>query len=106
MGMGHEFLIKKFVDDSGHAAAEFYTNRTAVHLMTEMLEAQTEGDRLMQLDVVLANPPYSIKQWDRDACSADPWEFNLYLRVSTYVLVRIFLFSIFWYGNLLLTIFR
>src|SRR2546421_11049529 len=26
-----------------------------------------ERDRLMQVDVVLANPPYSIKQWDREA---------------------------------------
>ena len=146
LGVGYEFLIKKFADDSGHTAAEFYTNRTVVHLMTEMLEpkpgesiydptcgsagmllsavthlkrqnkewrnlrlfgqernlltsaigrmnlflhgivrgdtlanpAFVEGDRLMQFDVVLANPPYSIKQWDRDAWSADPWGRNLY----------------------------
>ena len=26
----------------------------------------------------LANPPYSIKQWDRDAFAADPWGRNLY----------------------------
>ena len=149
--MGYEFLIKKFADDSGHTAAEFYTNRTVVHLMTEMLEpkpgesiydptcgsagmllsavahlkrqnkewrnlrlfgqernlltsaigrmnlflhgiedfrivrgdtlanpAFVEGDRLMQFDVVLANPPYSIKQWDRGAWSTDPWGRNLY----------------------------
>jgi type I restriction enzyme M protein len=24
-----------------------------------------QGGRLMQFDVVLANPPYSIKQWNR-----------------------------------------
>ena len=151
LGVGYEFLIKKFADDSGHTAAEFYTNRTVVHLMTEMLEpkpgesiydptcgsagmllsavahlkrqnkewrnlrlfgqernlltsaigrmnlflhgiedfrivrgdtlanpAFVEGDRLMQFDVVLANPPYSIKQWDRDAWSADPWGRNIY----------------------------
>jgi type I restriction enzyme M protein len=151
LGVGYEFLIKKFADDSGHTAAEFYTNRTVVHLMTEMLEpkpgesiydptcgsagmllsavahlkrqnkewrnlrlfgqernlltsaigrmnlflhgiedfrivrgdtlanpAFVEGDRLKQFDVVLANPPYSIKQWDRDAWSADPWGRNLY----------------------------
>jgi len=30
---------KKFADDSGHTAAEFYTNRTLVHLMTLMLGA-------------------------------------------------------------------
>ncbi len=151
LGVGYEFLIKKFADDSGHTAAEFYTNRTVVHLMTEMLSpkpgesiydptcgsagmllsavahlrhqnkewrnlrlfgqernlltsaigrmnlflhgiedfkivrgdtlanpAFVEGDRLMQFDMVLANPPYSIKQWDRDAWSSDPWGRNIY----------------------------
>ena len=151
LGVGYEFLIKKFADDSGHTAAEFYTNRTVVHLMTEMLmpkpgesiydptcgsagmllssvahlkrqnkewrnlrlfgqernlltsaigrmnlflhgiedfrivradtlanPAFVKEDRLMRFDVVLANPPYSIKQWDRDAWSADPWGRNIY----------------------------
>ena len=31
LGNGYEFLIKKFADDSGHTAQEFYTNRTLVH---------------------------------------------------------------------------
>jgi type I restriction enzyme M protein len=151
LGQGYEYLIKKFADDSGHTAAEFYTNRTVVHLMTEMLDLQSgesvydptcgsggmllsciahlrnqskewrnvrlygqernlmtssiarmncflhgiedfriergdtlsdpkfvEGDRLQRFDVVLANPPYSIKQWDRDAFAADPWGRNLF----------------------------
>jgi type I restriction enzyme M protein len=151
LGQGYEYLIKKFADDSGHTAAEFYTNRTVVHLMTEMLEPQpgesiydptcgsggmllscithlrrhgqewrnvrlygqernlmtssiarmncflhgiedfqivrgdtlsepklVQGDRLMRFDVVLANPPYSIKQWDREAFASDPWGRNLY----------------------------
>ena len=151
LGQGYEYLIKKFADDSGHTAAEFYTNRTVVHLMTEMLDVQpgesvydptcgsggmllsciahlqnqkkewrnvklygqernlmtssiarmncflhgiedfriergdtlaepklVEGDRLQRFDVVLANPPYSIKQWDRDAFASDPWGRNLY----------------------------
>ena len=37
-----------------------------------------QGDRLMQFDVVLANPPYSIKQWDRAAFAKDPWGRNGY----------------------------
>jgi type I restriction enzyme M protein len=37
-----------------------------------------QGDRLMRFDVVLANPPYSIKQWDRDTFASDPWGRNLY----------------------------
>ena len=40
MGMSYEFLIKKFADDSGHTAAEFYTNRTIVTLMSELLDPQ------------------------------------------------------------------
>ena len=40
LGNAYEYLIKKFADDSGHTAAEFYTNRTVVHLMTQMLDPQ------------------------------------------------------------------
>ncbi|MFZ5447065.1 MAG: N-6 DNA methylase [Thermodesulfobacteriota bacterium] len=151
LGNGYEYLIKKFADDSGHTAAEFYTNRTLVHLMTEMLDVQpgesvydptcgsggmllsciahlrrqnkewrnvrlygqernlmtsaiarmncflhgvedfhivrgdtlaspkfVEGDRLRRFDVVLANPPYSLKQWNRSAFTNDPWGRNLF----------------------------
>jgi len=148
-GQGYEYLIKKFADDSGHTAAEFYTNRTVVHLMTEMmrprpgdsvydptcgtggmllscvahlrrekLEYRTlklygqelnlitsaiarmnlflhglddfrvargdtlsepkflDADRVRQFDVILANPPYSIKKWDRAKWEADPYGRN------------------------------
>jgi type I restriction enzyme M protein len=151
LGNAYEFLIKKFADDSGHTAQEFYTNRTLVHLMTLMLEPEpgesvydptcgtggmllsaavelrqqgkehrslrlygqelnlmtsaiarmnlflhgiedfeiergntlsdpkfVEGDRLRQFDVVLANPPYSISQWDRTLFSTDPWGRNIW----------------------------
>jgi type I restriction enzyme M protein len=151
LGQAYEFLIKKFADDSGHTAAEFYTNRTLVHLMTRMLlpkpgesiydptcgtggmllsaavelkrqgkEWRTlklygqernlmtsaiartnlflhgiedfrvergdtldqptfvEGDRLKTFDVVMANPPYSIKQWNRDAWASDRFGRNIY----------------------------
>src|SRR5438552_4300233 len=37
LGIAYEFLIKKFADDSGHTAAEFYTNRTLVRQMTRLL---------------------------------------------------------------------
>ena len=40
LGNGYEYLIKQFADDSGHTAQEFYTNRTLVHLMAQMLEPQ------------------------------------------------------------------
>ncbi len=149
LGNAYEFLIKKFADDSGHTAAEFYTNRTVVHLMTQLLTPQAgesiydptcgtggmlisaldevkrsggeyrtlklygqernlrtsslarmnlfllgvedfdisrgdtladpkhiEGDRLRQFDVILANPPYSIKQWNREAWTIDKWGRN------------------------------
>ena len=149
-GQAYEFLIKKFADDSGHTAAEFYTNRTVVHLMTQLLDPQPgesiydptcgtggmllsalvevkrsggeyrtlklfgqeinlttsaiarmnlflhgvedfeiargdtladprflEGDRLRAFDVVFANPPYSIKQWNREAFASDPYGRNV-----------------------------
>lgn len=152
LGNGYEFLIKKFADDSGHTAQEFYTNRTLVHLMTLMLEPQpgesvydptcgtggmlistaaevkrqgkewrnlklygqelnygtsaiarmnlflhgiadgqvAHGDTLTRpgflnskgglqtFDVVLANPPYSIKAWNRDAFANDPYGRNMW----------------------------
>ena len=146
LGNGYEYLIKQFADDSGHTAQEFYTNRTLVHLMAQMLEpkagetiydptcgtggmlisclvevkrnggdtrtiglygqerinitaaiarmnlvlhgvsdfdirsgntlhepALIEGDQLKTFDVVLANPPYSIKKWNREAWQSDQW---------------------------------
>lgn len=149
LGNGYEFLVKKFADDSGHTAQEFYTNRTVVHLMVQMLAprpgeriydptcgtggmlisalaevkrkggehrtlklfgqernhmtasiarmnlvlhgvedsevargdtlaapAFTENDRLRTFDVVVANPPYSIKQWNREGWTTDPWGRN------------------------------
>lgn len=149
LGNGYEFLIKKFADDSGHTAQEFYTNRTVVHLMVQMLDPQpgeriydptcgtggmlisalaevkrkggehrtlklfgqernhmtaaiarmnlvlhgvkdseivrgdtlaapmfAESDQLRTFDIVLANPPYSIKQWNREAWTSDPWGRN------------------------------
>lgn len=149
LGNGYEFLIKKFADDSGHTAQEFYTNRTVVHLMAQMLDPKpgesiydptcgtggmlisalaevkrkkgehrtlrlygqernhmtaaiarmnlvlhgvddfeiargdtladprfAEQDRLRTFDVVLANPPYSIKQWNREGWQTDSWGRN------------------------------
>ena len=149
LGQGYEYLIKKFADDSGHTAQEFYTNRTVVHLMTEMLKPESgesiydptcgsagmlisaiaylkakgkewrnvavygqeinaltsaigrmnlflhgvkdfsivngdtlkapafvESGKLKQFDLILANPPYSISQWDREAFSADKYGRN------------------------------
>ena len=35
-----------------------------------------ERDRLRTFDVALANPPYSIKKWNREAWSSDPWGRN------------------------------
>jgi type I restriction enzyme M protein len=35
-----------------------------------------DRDRLRTFDVVLANPPYSIKQWNREGWQSDPWGRN------------------------------
>lgn len=149
LGQGYEYLIKKFADDSGHTAQEFYTNRTVVHLMTEMLKPEPgesiydptcgsagmlisaiaylkaqgkewrnvavygqeinaltsaigrmnlflhgvkdftivnddtlknpafiQNGQLQTFDLVLANPPYSISQWDRAAFESDKYGRN------------------------------
>jgi type I restriction enzyme M protein len=46
LGNAYEFLIKKFADDSGHTAQEFYTNRTVVHLMVQLLQPQPGREHL------------------------------------------------------------
>ena len=38
--------------------------------------ALIEGDRPKAFDVVLANPPYSIKKWNREAWHSDQWGRN------------------------------
>jgi type I restriction enzyme M protein len=37
-----------------------------------------ENDQLRTFDVVLANPPYSISQWNREAWSSDRWGRNAF----------------------------
>lgn len=37
-----------------------------------------ENDQLRRFDVALANPPYSIKQWNRSAWETDPYGRNMY----------------------------
>jgi len=151
LGNAYEYLIKEFADDSGHTAAEFYTNRTVVKLMTMIMDPQPgesvydptcgsgglllncalhlkdegkeyrtlklygqeinlltsaiarmnmfmhgieefdivrgntlsnpgliENDELKKFNVILANPPYSIKSWDRKAFESDPYGRNLW----------------------------
>src|SRR5690554_97347 len=151
LGNAYEYLIKEFADDSGHTAAEFYTNRTVVTLMTKIMDPQpgesvydptcgsgglllncalhlkSEGkeyrtlklygqeinlitsaiarmnmfmhgieefsivrgdtlaqpaflhnDELKRFNVILANPPYSIKAWDRKSFENDPYGRNLW----------------------------
>ena len=151
MGEGYEYLIKKFADDSGHTAAEFYTNRTVVKLMTEITNPQPgesiydptcgsggillssalhvkeqgkeyrtlklygqelnlipsaiarinmfmhnvdeflivqgdtldspqilENDELKQFDVIMANPPYSVKKWSQAKWMNDSFGRNIW----------------------------
>jgi type I restriction enzyme M protein len=151
LGNAYEYLIKEFADDSGHTAAEFYTNRTVVKLMTMIMDPQpgesvydptcgsgglllncalhlkAEGkeyrtlklygqeinlltsaiarmnmfmhgieefsivrgdtlanpaflhhDQLKTFNVILANPPYSIKAWDRKSFENDPYGRNIW----------------------------
>ncbi len=151
LGNAYEYLIKEFADDSGHTAAEFYTNRTVVKLMTMIMDPQPgesvydptcgsgglllncalhlkdegkeyrtlklfgqeinlltsaiarmnmfmhgieefdivrgdtlanpgllENDELKKFNVILANPPYSIKSWDRKSFESDPYGRNIW----------------------------
>ena len=151
LGNAYEYLIKEFADDSGHTAAEFYTNRTVVKLMTLIMNPQPgesvydptcgsgglllncalhlkeegkeyrtlklygqeinlltsaiarmnmfmhgieefsivrgdtlaspafiENDELKRFNVILANPPYSIKSWDRKSFEKDPYGRNIW----------------------------
>ena len=149
MGQAYEYLVGKFADDAGNTAQEFYTNRTVVDLMAEILQpkpgesiydptcgsggmlvkcldylrkkgepwqgvkvfgqeinaltsaiarmnlylngvedfsivredtlahpAFVDGSKLRKFDIVLANPPYSIKTWNREAFMNDKWGRN------------------------------
>lgn len=151
MGEGYEYLIKKFADDSGHTAAEFYTNRTVVKLMTQITDPKSsesiydptcgsggillsaalhlkeqgkeyrtlklygqelnlitsaiarinmfmhnvdeflivqgdtldspqilENDELKKFDVIMANPPYSVKKWSQSKWMNDPFGRNIW----------------------------
>ena len=149
MGQAYEYLVGKFADDAGNTAQEFYTNRTVVQLMAEILQpkpnesiydptcgsggmlvkcldylrnkgeewqsvqvfgqevngltssiarmnlylngvedfsivcadtlenpAFLDGSHLRKFDIVLANPPYSIKEWNREKFMNDKWGRN------------------------------
>ena len=149
MGQAYEYLVGKFADDAGNTAQEFYTNRTVVQLMAEILQPQPnesiydptcgsggmlvkcldylrnkgeewqgvqvfgqevngltssiarmnlylngvedfsiacadtlenpafiDGSQLRKFDIVLANPPYSIKEWNREKFMNDKWGRN------------------------------
>lgn len=45
LGQAYEYLIKSFADQTNKKAGEFYTPRSVVHLMTEILDPQS-GDRV------------------------------------------------------------
>ncbi len=151
MGQAYEYLVGKFADDAGNTAQEFYTNRTVVTLMAEILQPQpdesiydptcgsggmlvkcldflrqkgqpwqgvkvfgqeinaltasiarmnlylngvedfsivredtlahpafVDGSQLRKFDVVLANPPYSISEWNRPTFENDKWGRNMW----------------------------
>ncbi len=151
MGDAYEYLIKQFADATNKKAGEFYTPRSVVRLMVDILDPQegetiydpacgTGGmlmaavehvedaggdprtffgklfgqeknlttasvarmnlmlhgveevdiqrgdtlrspafaakDKLRKFDIVLANPPFSLKDWGREIWESDPWGRN------------------------------
>lgn len=55
-----------------HGIADFHI----VNADTLKYPAFVKGGKLQTFDMVLANPPYSIKQWDRSAFEDDKWGRN------------------------------
>lgn len=161
MGQAYEYLVGKFADDAGNTAQEFYTNRTVVQLMAEILQPQPnesiydptcgsggmlvkcldylrnkgaewqsvqvfgqevngltssiarmnlylngvedfsiacadtlehpaflDGSHLRKFDIVLANPPYSIKEWNRLFELIDLFYGNISARLNGCELLR------------------
>lgn len=57
--------MNMFLHDEDDARIEWCNTLTAPALV--------ENDRLMQFDVVVANPPFSLDKWGADEAAADPW---------------------------------
>ena len=79
---GEHRTLQLFGQERSHMTASIARMNLVLHgaLASQIVRGDTlteprfvENDRLRTFDVVLANPPYSIKQWNREAWTADPW---------------------------------
>lgn len=70
LGDAYEYLIGRFADDGSHTAQEFYTNRTVVHVMTQMLEPQA-GERIY--DEIARERAYSFLRPEHQQRIADTY---------------------------------
>jgi type I restriction enzyme M protein len=79
---GEHRTLQLFGQERSHMTASIARMNLVLHgaLASQIVRGDTlaeprfvEDDRLRTFDVVLANPPYSIKQWNREAWTADPW---------------------------------
>src|SRR5512147_2626407 len=82
---GEYRTLKLYGQERNHMTASIARMNLALHGVDDFAVARgdtlerpafTEKDRLATFDVVLANPPYSIKQWNREAWTSDPWGRN------------------------------
>ena len=82
---GEHRTLKLFGQERNHMTASIARMNLVLHGVedSEIARGDTlaspsfvENDRLKTYDVVLANPPYSIKQWNREAWICDPWGRN------------------------------
>jgi hypothetical protein len=82
---GEHRTLKLFGQERNHMTASIARMNLVLHGVedSEIARGDTlaapafhEADKLKTFDVVLANPPYSIKQWNREAWTTDPWGRN------------------------------
>ncbi|MCM1297780.1 MAG: type I restriction-modification system subunit M, partial [Muribaculaceae bacterium] len=71
MGQAYEYLIGKFADDAGNTAQEFYTNRTVVTLMAEILRPKP-GESIY--DPTCGSGGMLVKCLDYLREKGEPWQ--------------------------------
>lgn len=97
MGEGYEYLIKKFADDSGHTAAEFYTNRTVVKLMTQITDPKSNEsiyDPTCGSGGILLSAALHLKEQGKEYRTLKLYEQELNLITSAIARINMFMHNV------------